>query len=330
MTWRDICLGIGVVTAGCVCLAAAPQQQAPPFRAGASPVVVYATVHDADGKLVTNLSRDDFEILDNGKPQDVTLFANALQPITLIVMLDTSGSMAANLKLVRSATTQLITRLVPGDKARVGQFGDRIWINPDFTADVNTLIRFMWEEVQAGGPTPLWGALNVAMSAFNDAHISSDQRRVVLVFTDGYDTSSQMKLADVLSRAQRESFMIYAIGCTSATGAYTQGRSGSSRGRGARGGGASGGKTGVGEAGPDPGLRTLADETGGGYFQLKWTDDIGATFERVADELHHQYVLGFVPTSLDGTLHTIDVRAKTPGLTSRARKSYVATPPKLK
>jgi Ca-activated chloride channel family protein len=74
---------------------------------------------------------------------------------------------------------------------------------------------------------------------------------------------------------------------------------------------------------PDRGLRKISDETGGGYFELRRTDDLGPTFTRVAQELHSQYVLGFAPAT-DGKLHKLDVRVKKAGMTARARKSYLA------
>ena len=78
---------------------------------------------------------------------------------------------------------------------------------------------------------------------------------------------------------------------------------------------------------PDRGLKKLAEETGGGFFELKKTDELGSTFTRVAQELHSQYVLGFSPEKLDGKVHKLEVRVKRPGMTARARKSYVAAPP---
>jgi hypothetical protein len=75
---------------------------------------------------------------------------------------------------------------------------------------------------------------------------------------------------------------------------------------------------------PDPGLRKLAEETGGGYFELSRTDELNATFTRVASELHSQYVLGFSPQVLDGKVHKLEVTIKRPGFVARARKSYVA------
>src|SRR4029077_5737129 len=75
---------------------------------------------------------------------------------------------------------------------------------------------------------------------------------------------------------------------------------------------------------PDGGLKKLADETGGGYFELDKTSDLSPTFTRVAQELHSQYVIGFTPTQLDGKVHKLALRVKQPGMTTRARRSYLA------
>jgi VWFA-related protein len=76
---------------------------------------------------------------------------------------------------------------------------------------------------------------------------------------------------------------------------------------------------------PDKGLKKLAEDTGGGYFELQRTADLNETFTRVAEELHSQYVLGFSPETLDGKVHKLDVRVMKPGMTARARKSYLAS-----
>ena len=80
---------------------------------------------------------------------------------------------------------------------------------------------------------------------------------------------------------------------------------------------------------PDRGLKKLAEETGGGYFELKKTDELGPTFSRVAQELHSQYTLGFTPAALDGREHKLVVRMKHPGMNARARKTYVASTDRL-
>jgi Ca-activated chloride channel family protein len=99
----------------------AQEQQPPVFRGGSDLVRVFVTVTDGDGRLVTTLARNEFEVRDEGKPQPITLFDNTPQPIRLVVMLDVSGSMTGNLQLLRAASAQLFARL---DRADVAPRGD--------------------------------------------------------------------------------------------------------------------------------------------------------------------------------------------------------------
>jgi VWFA-related protein len=289
-----------------------------PIRSGARTVAVYATVTDKDGRLIPDLSRDAFQIYDNGKPQPMTVFSNEIQPITVVMMLDRSGSMAGNFRLVEAAGEAFVRKLRPEDKARIGSFAARIQVDPEgFTGDQEQLIRILRTELQEEGPTPLWNAVNVGITSL----LKEEGRRVVLVFTDGDDNPMNFKLnnqtlVDVMERAQRENVMIYAVGLASTT---TPG-GGFGR-RGGFGGGFGGGLMGN---RPDPGLATLAADTGGGYFELTRAEDLASTFARVADELHRQYALGFEPTKLDGKTHKLEVKVTHPGAKPRARKSYVA------
>jgi len=121
------------------------------------------TVTDADGRLVPDLGQDDFEIYDNGKPQTISIFANDIQPIMVVMMLDRSGSMVDNFRRVQEAAEQFVTRLLPADKARIGSFSYRIQVDPrTFTSDRNELLRILYKELQEPGPTPLWNAISVA------------------------------------------------------------------------------------------------------------------------------------------------------------------------
>src|SRR5204863_999907 len=92
---------------------------------------IYATVLDAAGRLVPNLTRDDFEVYDDGQKQEMTLFDNSLQPITIVIMLDRSGSMTRNFELVRHGAEQFVSRLLPDDRARLGSFANRIQLDPE-------------------------------------------------------------------------------------------------------------------------------------------------------------------------------------------------------
>src|SRR5262245_39711678 len=109
-----------------VSLSALVLAQQPTFRAGTQVVSLFATVTDAQKRLVPDLVQTDFEVLDNDKPQPLVFFQNEIQPISVVVMLDTSGSMTMTLDLLRAAAEQFVLRLLPADEARVGAFNDKI------------------------------------------------------------------------------------------------------------------------------------------------------------------------------------------------------------
>jgi len=294
------------------------------FKSGVRTVAVYATVTNTDGRLVPDLEQDAFEIEDEGKKQDITVFANDIQPITVVVLIDRSGSMEANFDLVREAAEKFVQELMPADKARIGSFSNRIQIDPrTFTSDHDELIEVLRTQLQERGPTPLWNAINVGITAL----LHEEGRRVILVFTDGSDfpmnfRTNNSTLKDVIKRADEENVMVYAIGFAGQAAPMFGGRGSY---------GGSGGGRGmpamtppvmpVGK--PDAGLATLAGETGGGYFEVSKMTDLAASFKRVADELHHQYVIGFAPTLLDGKTHHLAVKVKS-GLAVRARRTYLA------
>ena len=287
------------------------------FRGTGDAVRVFVTVTDRDGRLVTNLTQDKFEVRDEGKPQPITLFDNSPRPIRLIVMLDVSGSMEGNLPLLRAAAEQLFTRLRPDDAARVGTFGRDVVISEEFTRDPARLRRALPEFIATDAPTPLWRAIDESLDILK---AESNERPVILVLSDGKDSgpisfrqinSSQ---AEVIDRAREEDVMIYGIGMRSRRAQPAM--------------------PGIGPGAlqammvadlPDPGLARVAEETGGGYIEIRFGQDLGAAFARVADELHSQYLLGFAPPRRDGKRHDLDVRVSERGLTPRARKSYVAT-----
>jgi VWFA-related protein len=319
---------IRIVTAAACVAAVALVSAQQPFKSGNFTVAVYTTVTDTTGRLVPDLTKDNFEVTDNGKAQDLTTFANDVQPITVVLMLDRSGSMVGNFQLVEKAAEAFVERLLPADKARIGSFSNRIEVDPQtFTTDKNEMIQILQTELQEAGPTPLWNSVAVGMTAL--LHVEG--RRVVLVFTDGMDapangSPNNLSLKGVMKRADEEDVMVYAIGLASqgdvGGGGFGGGGRGGYGGFGGRGGGG-GHRSGFTDH-PDPGLQALAAASGGGYFELKRTVDLASTFARVVDELHHQYLLGFTPQKLDGKSHVLEVHVKGEGLTARARKSYVA------
>lgn len=286
-----LCSGVGAALL-LACAGAAAQQ--PTFRASTQVVSLFATVTDGQNRLVPDLTRDDFQVFDNDKPQQLIVFESENQPITVVVMLDTSGSMTASIKLLKDAAEQFVQRLLPEDNAAVGAFNDKVELSSKFSNDRDALITDI-RDLDYGNGTRLYDALGESLNMLQGV----DGRKVVLVFTDGDDTSSRIGRGTVMDRARAEEVMIYAIGLQADfMGQRTK---------------------------PDSGLRRLADETGGGYFELKATADLGPTFTRVAQELHSQYVLGFEAQQLDGKVHKLAVKMKQAGMTARARRSYVAT-----
>src|SRR5215203_1973219 len=274
-------------------------QDQPIFKSNVRTVPIYATVVDPSGRLVPDLEQTDFQILDNGKPADVTLFSNESQPFTAVVMLDTSASMTANLKLLNRAAEQFLLRLLPVDRAQVGAFNDKIQLSGTFTNNRDELIGAL-DDLYFGNPT----RLNDGIAAGLDALQGTDGRRVVLVFTDGEDTSSRIGFKSVLARD--EEVMVYSIGLESE---YFNGMR-------------------VVKSRPSRDLRKISDETGGGYFELLKTVDLAPTFTRVAQELRSQYLIGFAPAALDGKVHKLEVKVTKLGMTVRARRSYLAAPDK--
>jgi VWFA-related protein len=299
------------------------------FKAGNRTVAVYATVTDSAGRLTLDLNRDAFAIEDNGKRQAITVFANDLQPITVVLLLDRSGSMEANFDLVRDAAKEFVKQLLPADKVRIGSFSNRIQVDPrEFTSDRDEMLAILDTQLQEAGPTPLWNAVNVGITAL----LHQEGRRVILIFTDGGDEPGNFRtnnstLREVMKRADEENVMVYAIGLTGQSrgplGPLAPGGFGGRSGRGGRG-GYGGGRPQAQLAKPDVGLAQIAAATGGGYFELTSARDLSSTFRHVADELHHQYVLGFTPGGLDGKTHKLVVSLNDPSMAVRARKSYLA------
>ena len=272
--------------------------QQPLFRSGTQLVDLYVTVTDDRGRLIPNLVEGDFAIFDEGQPQEIALFENEVRPITVVVMLDTSISTTNVLPLILAGAEQFLIRMLPDDRARIGAFNDKIEIDPpEFIGDRDRLITEL-DHLDFGNETRLFDALSTSL----DALVNVDGRKVVLVLTDGQDSTSDLGWKDVLERAVADDVMIYAIGLEVE---YFDG---------AR----------VRRTTPDRSLRRLAEETGGGYFELEETDELGPTFTRVSQELHSQYVIGFEPPVSDGLTHRVDVRLAQRGMEARARRSYVA------
>src|SRR5215468_4306731 len=156
-TWTRFPAAIALAVTACGVLAA----QQPTFRTGTQVVSLFVTVADAQKRLVPDLMQDDFQVLDNEKPQPLAYFDSSIHPITVVVMLDTSGSMTLTIDLLKRAAEQFLIRLLPDDKAKVGAFNDKVQISARFSNNRDQLISAV-KDLDYGNGTRLWDA--VAMS----------------------------------------------------------------------------------------------------------------------------------------------------------------------
>ncbi len=313
----SILVALVAITLAVRAQAPAPAAQQPPvFRGSVDTVAIYATALDRGGGAVVNLDRDDFEVYDDGRRQNLTVFVKGLQPITAAVLVDTSASMTLNLDQARTAAEQFVIRMFPGDTARVGSFSDRLDLSPAFTGDRDALLNSLREGLHIGNPTLLWDAMDQTMTQLTPL----GGRRIIMVLTDGIDTISKTTGEALLERIRADELMLYIVQfrttprallaeeplSPSASALFGSNRSAQQR------------------QAPNALLRRLALQTGGGHFMLSRYDDVNTTFTQVMQELHYQYVLGFAPERADGRVHNIQVRVNRPGVTVRARQTYQA------
>ncbi len=159
--------------------------QEPTFRSGSRVVPSYVTVVDANNRLVTDLGRDDFEVFDNGRPQEITIFDNEVRPFSVAVMLDTSISMTDRMKDLYAGAEQFLLRLLPHDKAMLGAFNDKIEFVSGLSSDRNSLVSGL-KHLDFGNQTRLYDAVHASLDEIEKV----EGRKVILLFTDGADFGS--------------------------------------------------------------------------------------------------------------------------------------------
>jgi Ca-activated chloride channel family protein len=282
------------------------------FRGGVRTVPVYVSVTDRRGGFVLDLTKDEFEIRDNGRVQAITQFTTDLQPLSLVILIDGSGSMLQVFDSVIEAANSLIMRMLPTDRTAIASFADIFQMRQPFTSNREELLAHLEDQfnIRMANETRLWEALTESVMA-----LSKEQaRRVVIVLSDGKQWAQNQGPTglpingqpfltrapyDLVTLALDRDVMIYAIAV------WTRDEKTVER--------------------PSTSIESLATETGGGYVEMKESDDLGSLASRISKELHQQYVLGFTPQVLDGKTHKLDVKVTRPGVTIRARRSYLAS-----
>ena len=284
----------GVISS--VSLTAQVQTQEPPpkFKAGVAIVPVTAVVRDSGGRLVRDLTRDDFQIYEDGAPVAIVDFRSTDQaPISIALLLDTSGSMRdANQEQASAVISALLRAMTGSDEASLFTFDKVLRQETPFTTDDEVIQKAL-------GKTVMWGQTSLYDAVGDTAKRLSEQpsqRRAVVVLTDGQDTSSARTPADVSGLASSVDVPVYVV-AISAKRRWFGGGNGQ--------------------------LTNLARWTGGEQVQATTPEQIEAAVTTLLSEMRQQYFLA-IDASLKPGWHRLEVKTRKRGLTIRARSGYIA------
>jgi Ca-activated chloride channel family protein len=254
-------------------------------------VEVYAAVVDRDGNPVQGLKRGDFTVLEDGRPQTLSAFAEGDFPLSVAIAIDRSFSMGAKqLPVEVSAVRSFLGELRPQDQSMIVAIGSEIETVSPLSTDRPSQQRAL-SDLKPWGTTGLHDAIIAAVDAIQ----SAKGRRALVLTSDGNDRYSKASAADALARARRSDVMVYPIA--------------------------------LGRTRP-PLFAELATLTGGRSFQPKDPSELTTIMHTIASELRHQYLLGYTPSQPiaagDDRWRAITVRVNRPDVTVRARDGYVA------
>lgn len=311
------------------------------FRSGVELVNVTATVTDSRGRFVPGLRQEDFTIYEDGELQQVTHFSNERVPVSLGVVLDTSGSMAGD-KIVsaQAALDRFLSDLLdPSDELFLFRFDSIPDLVEEWTTDRRRLSRSL-DRLRVGGGTAMYDAVAEAVPY---AETGTNRKKAVLLISDGNDTDSRTDLRDLKALIRETEVLVYAIGIDG-QGEPTFGRPtprmplpipfpipipGRRGPLGIPLPPSGGGSVGVriGDRVNVAALRDITDDSGGRTETVRSARDLDPATASIADELSRQYYLGY-PSSgkKDGRWHTIRVEVRDRALRVRARRGYIATP----
>ncbi len=295
----------------------------PTIKVDVNIVNVMCSVRDGRNALVATLGKDDFEISEDGKPQEIRFFERESNlPLTIGLLVDVSGSQRNLIPAERAAADQFFANVLrPKDMAFLISFGAEAELLQDFT-DSRVLLRDALDQLKlsappmspTGGPVPtvykprgtvLFDAVYLAA---REKLATETGRRAIVVITDGVDQGSRLKLADAIEAAQKADVMIYSIYYVDPS-VY--------------------GRGGLGYAPHNGDLRRMSEETGGRMFEAGRRTPLEDIFRQIQEEMRTQYAIGYVSTNgaRDGKFRKIDLRAKQKGLKVQARKGYYAPNP---
>jgi Ca-activated chloride channel family protein len=264
-------------------------------------VSVTAVVFDKAGKPVRGLGVKDVVLTENGVKQDVSYFREASSlgdptervPLSVVLVLDTSGSMAQNLRFLQEAVLNFVYKLEEVDTALVVSFNESVKGSAEFTGDIDRLERFV-EGLQAWGGTSLYDAIQYSLGRIKGA----PGRKALIIFSDGADTTSQLQDKDVVEYARAVEATVYSIGFKG---------------------------SGFAASSPRGFLRKIATETGGQFFAPDKVGELIKVFNEIANELKNHYLLAYTPKlPPDGSWREITLKVNRDNAEVRLRKGYFA------
>lgn len=264
-------------------------------------VTVTVAVTDADGRLVTDLRQDEFELFEDGRPQTITQFTTDRVPVSLAVLLDVSDSMVGlRLADARRALDRFLFELLAGDdEYALVLFNHQPTVAASWTDDPGKLTPAL-DALRGWGGTAIYDAVSATLPLLDRRR---RQRGAAVIISDGADTASDIQLRELRARMLRTDAFVYAIGIDRDDPRAMRTRI-------------------------NPySLRQVTDDSGGYTEIVKDTSELGPATARIADELNKQYTLGYTPERPpDSQFHGIRVRVGRAGHRVRARRGYIATP----
>ena len=284
-------------------LAQAPGSPGVRFRAGVDVVLLNVTVTDGAKQHVTDLDLDDFTVLEEGRPQQLTFFRKADVQLALALLIDSSASMEQSLVVAQEAAIGFVDKLRPTDVATVIDFDSRAQVLAPFTnerPDLEAAIR----RTVSGGSTTMYNAIYIALRELakiktDDEQDGETRRRAIVLLSDGEDTSSLVTFDEVLDAALRSDSVIYTIGLGVSPSARRE------------------------ASDPSFVLTRLAQQTGGRAFFPTQAKELTSVYGDIRYELASQYLIAYVSSGgRTGQWRRVSVRVNRPGVTVRTRQGY--------
>jgi Ca-activated chloride channel family protein len=251
-------------------------------------VILWVTVTDRSDKLVGDLTKESFTVFEEGVPQTIRDFLLEDRPITMAIVLDSSGSMRDAMPEVHQAAAGFVETLRPQDRALVIDFDDKVFLLQELTSD-HALLKEAVTSTEALGSTALYDALHAAFRKLRGI----EGRKAIVLLSDGDDSSSQFAYARILEEAKAQSILLYAIGLGDVRKSV---------------------------------LKEFSETTGGRAFFVGKASELAEVYRKIAEELRRQYYLSSATTNTkwDGRFIKLEVKSKNPDWSVRSRRGYFA------